>query len=989
MIQNVFDSSFSRGIPQHVAAEYFYRVKHAGWADAPDETGALEGAFAAPIEQVIAAIADIATAKFKLMVAYHVYAESMRGEAQHACAEVFHEHAEHERAAAEAYLKRAAALGSGPIHLPEIETPPASSDPVGILMVLARAEQEAIAQQNALRKMVGEDNPLAFQIEAFMVEDQHHLDEVWQLLPPGIPRTPVLDMAAAGAGLPPEAGLPSAPPAPPGPPGPPPSIAGPGGDEGLPELPPQPPAEAGPPPPEGGKPPTAKPPAAKPEPKPEAKPEPAAKEASGLMSFRKSLRAAAPAAEQAAQGAPDPSMFSRAADALHAKFSPTTAPLAAGGAVLGGVSGALGGVAQAGVSNPEDVQLALEDSGPIGRASVRHPILTGAAVGALSGAGIGAGASHLARSVAPNGHVPGRELAKSLGLMAAPSMAGAAASAVDGALYDRELAQTAKSAAVTDALKTVGKKMRAGAVRYGELVTGSKAKNLAFEAGEARDTLKEHAHAAVDLARGRRPRDPQWREGVAGKYKDLMGKARATGDAAKVENTKSRLTQAAHGAAAVGALGVAASKKHDRTLDKVDKTNARLKQAMVAAWDKLALAPPDPGMGTEPGSAPPPDQQQMVLPQPSMAAPGQQPPMSAPPGQRSQYAPVNYLEAEETARRAQEENEANFYRGKVEEANVQSQNMGAQIADISSQLEQLTAQAAESNAQIMAANQEAVQANDQMLNQATLAARMRMGMQQLRAQMMEVASQDPEQLAAAAGGPTPMDVGNQAMAAQGGGMAPPGGDPAAAGGDPMAAGGGAPPDDPMADPGAQPGTPGASPDPASAGPASPPGGSGGPPGGSPGSGNEPKSDGGGSSEKKDGGETTVSIKKGSAYKTADLYRETMQMLPYAGVGAAVGAGAGYVNARKGSAIPSLREKVDALKGQQDGGFGKAIELGKAQFDLGKAEEARANPGRSALRGGLAGASLGGALGAAIPAGISEGGRLVKNLKTVVSNARGA
>src|SRR5262245_26377303 len=101
--EQAFARSLSRSIPPMEAAGFFQRLKTAGWADPPDETGALEGQFAAPLEQVIAKLTEVIAAKFKLMMAYHIYAESMRDPAQHGIGEVFHEHAEQERAAAEAY----------------------------------------------------------------------------------------------------------------------------------------------------------------------------------------------------------------------------------------------------------------------------------------------------------------------------------------------------------------------------------------------------------------------------------------------------------------------------------------------------------------------------------------------------------------------------------------------------------------------------------------------------------------------------------------------------------------------------------------------------------------------------------------------------------------------------------------------------------------------------------------------------------------------
>lgn len=391
----------------------------------------------------------------------------------------------------------------------------------------------------------------------------------------------------------------------------------------------------------------------------------------------------------------------------------------------------------------------------------------------------------------------------------------------------------------------------------------------------------------------------------------------------------------------------------------------------------------EPGFGNDPSAAPTPQTEPMAVPTPSMDNVGDQPPMDHTPGTAHQLSPVNYIEAEETARRAQESNESSFYRDQAQSASGQVQSMGAQIQDVQAQLDQLSQQSEQAQSQVMAANQQAVQANDNMLNQATLAARMRMGMQQLRAQMMEIASQDPEQLAAAAGGPTPMDVGQQAQSAAaagaGGAAAAPGADPAAAGlngetevtGDPSVAGGA----------GAQPTTTDGAPS-AGAAPGTPPGGSGAPDSGTSAPSEPQRSSGEG--DKKDGAETTVSIKKGSAdgvTKIASMLSEIKQTLPYMAAGGAIGAGKAYMDAKGGKQLPELQDQVDVLKGNQDGGFGKTLELAKAQMALGKAEEARANPARAALSGGLAGAGIGGGLGMAVPAAIAGGKKLLNNINT--------
>lgn len=170
-------------IPLIEAAEFFYRIKHAGWEEAPDMSGTLEGQFAAPVEQVLAQLTKVITAKFRKVVAYYTYGESMRDLSQRSIRMIlFYEHAEDELKAVEYYLKRAAVLG-GAVHLDSIEPPPASTDPIHIIQTMIRAEQEAIAEQRHLRDLAGEDNSLKVGVEEQLVKDQHHLDELWQLLP--------------------------------------------------------------------------------------------------------------------------------------------------------------------------------------------------------------------------------------------------------------------------------------------------------------------------------------------------------------------------------------------------------------------------------------------------------------------------------------------------------------------------------------------------------------------------------------------------------------------------------------------------------------------------------------------------------------------------------------------------------------------------------------------------------------------------------------
>lgn len=171
-----------RQIPLHEAASFFTGIKKfAEWTDPPDMTGQLEGMFNVPVEQVLDKLKSIIAMKFRKMVGYYTYAQSFRDHAWRAIKIEFYEHAEDEQEDAEFYVKRAVALG-GPVHMEDIAAPPPSNNPYSILKMMARAEQEAIAAQRELLKMVGDENPMKTGIDEALHHDQHHLDEMWQIM---------------------------------------------------------------------------------------------------------------------------------------------------------------------------------------------------------------------------------------------------------------------------------------------------------------------------------------------------------------------------------------------------------------------------------------------------------------------------------------------------------------------------------------------------------------------------------------------------------------------------------------------------------------------------------------------------------------------------------------------------------------------------------------------------------------------------------------
>lgn len=179
-----FEDAFKedREIPLHEAAHFFVGIKKfAEWTDPPDMTGTLEGQFNVPVEQVLEKLKAIIAMKFRKMVGYFTYAQSFRDHAWRAIKDEFGEHAHDEHEDAEFYVKRAVALG-GPVHMEDIAAPPPSNNPLGILKMMARAEQEAIAVQRELLQLVGDENPMRVGIEEALHHDQHHLDEMWQVM---------------------------------------------------------------------------------------------------------------------------------------------------------------------------------------------------------------------------------------------------------------------------------------------------------------------------------------------------------------------------------------------------------------------------------------------------------------------------------------------------------------------------------------------------------------------------------------------------------------------------------------------------------------------------------------------------------------------------------------------------------------------------------------------------------------------------------------
>lgn len=154
---------------------------------------------APPAPDVVGLMAAVVQNEFRSILAYTVYAQTLRDLSREGLAEEFQEHADEELEHAEFLLRRMAVLGGQP-PLQDVPAPVPASDPVEIVNNLIQIEQESIASWTALHAAVGED-PSKYKIEEFLAVEQEHLDDMLRLLPQQAEAPPV----DAGMGQPPVA----------------------------------------------------------------------------------------------------------------------------------------------------------------------------------------------------------------------------------------------------------------------------------------------------------------------------------------------------------------------------------------------------------------------------------------------------------------------------------------------------------------------------------------------------------------------------------------------------------------------------------------------------------------------------------------------------------------------------------------------------------------------------------------------------------------
>jgi len=289
-----------------------------------------------------------------------------------------------------------------------------------------------------------------------------------------------------------------------------------------------------------------------------------------------------------------------------------------------------------------------------------------------------------------------------------------------------------------------------------------------------------------------------------------------------------------------------------------------------------------------------------------------------------------YLAQEREGMAAQEQNESSYLRQKMQ-AMQQQMAMSQQGQDATSaQMAQLEQQIQSSQQQIQMAQQSAMQAQsmatqaqqgqlsatDEAMRNAQLAAQMRMAYQQLRSQMMDVASQDPAADLAA-------QLKGQMPGAQGLG--------------PEAVSMGQPPTDGAPSP--------------ETGPAGQATGAASAPGAAPPEGEESAQNPANADGKK------LMMQNAAPASQADIKQASAgtDALLGAGVGGALGGLGVAAESRLGSG--PARKKVEQLE-QQEGGFGHAVNLAQAKMRLALSEVAEKHPVAATLGGSLMGASIG-------------------------------
>ena len=136
-----------------------------------------EGAFAAPLGQVLAHLGKWLTAKYRIDAAYRSYADRVKGPWRDALVDHWYKHAEEERGQAYDLSMKIVALGGDPMQT-VIDVPPATTSLGAFCAQLAQLELDAIENGRIAVQMAGDDAPLRVMAEQIIYVDAQHLDDL-------------------------------------------------------------------------------------------------------------------------------------------------------------------------------------------------------------------------------------------------------------------------------------------------------------------------------------------------------------------------------------------------------------------------------------------------------------------------------------------------------------------------------------------------------------------------------------------------------------------------------------------------------------------------------------------------------------------------------------------------------------------------------------------------------------------------------------------
>lgn len=859
---NQLEQYLQNGIPLEEAAAFFVGIKKfAAPTDPPDETGQLEGMFTVPLEQAIMIMAEVAKLEFESAYAYHTYAESVRDLSHDSLAEHFLEHAADELGHYDFLVKRMAVLG-GPVHVQDIPAPHPTTDPVDIIKTLIRMEQEGIAGWRKLLGIMGE-NPMKVTVEDYAAKEQEHLDDLWQLLPDGC-----------------KTGLEPGQPVPP--------VGAPG-----PEMPPP-----------------AEPPA------PEAPPE-------TKQAFAEKLRPAATLVKRTAEEGVERAKgtVSRAVDKAK-DAGKTYKEMTA---------------ARRAFNREMDEAHKVKDDFQRSLAAAKvqakwhgHEHIPGVWTRSVKSTFPELlKKSHVSEDVLASMRLGAIKLAGRFDQLSA--LGDSAIEAIYGPETAQQFAEQRKQLLAEQIRQALG-------IQEPEKTSAAKSDDELKETGRQR---------GVASASAEKERDRHRRGERTGKVLGMLGGAAAGAAGGKklLGGKLGLMSGAAGGAMAGHEVGKELGKEVDikrhgwKKLEDKGKTKEESFEDKVAsmrlALIKLALgeemggapggqaAMAAPSGAVPPGSAAPGPQPEGMAPPPPMPpeAPPEMP-TGAPTGVTPQTQPINYLQAEQMGQQAQAANESAYYRSQLNQAQQTNMSTQQQLADLQMQMQQLQQQADQASQSIQAATQSAVMAQDEATRQATEAAKARIGAQQLRAQILEAASQDPAALGEAAMAP-PAPPGMEGAQVSPDGQPVPQGEPGA-------------PDAGIEEPPGPEGPAGQAPTQQAAPGAVPPVG---------GPGNAPAGP-------FPGPDPTMAMPGGQQKMGA------ANPLALAALGAGTGGlwGAGF-GLRKQHDAEGLRSRVEQLE-QRPLGFRQAVALARAKHQLADAELAEMHPVAGAAKGALGGAMKG-------------------------------